>query len=115
MVKIQGRVTPDFRHLYAVDVLCKATGRHRATVPPVPTLLFSTGETNASLIGLKGRWIDDALGWSSFASPLFHIHFIEGGHTEIMYSPEATAIVRDALDTAHAKRVGSTSVAAEDR
>ena len=114
-VKIQGRVTPDFRHLYAVDVLCKATGRHRATVPPVPTLLFSTGETNASLIGLKGRWIDDALGWSSFASPLFHIHFIEGGHTEIMYSPEATAIVRDALDAAHAKRVGSISVAAEDR
>lgn len=103
-VRIKRRVTTDFRHLYAIDTLCRATARHRPNVPGVPTVLFSTGETNASLIGLEGRWIDDALGWSPSASEQFRIQHIEGGHTEIMYSAEATAVVRAALEEADASR-----------
>jgi len=51
-----------------------------------------------------GTWDDDVLGWSDELGPMLRAHVIADGHVEVMFHPEAVAILTAELDRAHARR-----------
>jgi hypothetical protein len=54
------------------------------------------------MLGFKGAWDDDVLGWSDELSPTFTAHQIPEKHNHAMFHPEAVAVLRAALDASHA-------------
>jgi len=102
--RVGREVSASNRQKYAQWVVNRAVQRHVPNPPDVHTLLFTTGETNARLLGLRGRWTDDAMGWSSYASDRFEIHPISSGPPYDPSDSQAGEILNDALATVEGRR-----------
>jgi amino acid adenylation domain-containing protein len=96
----RGSVPRTFIGDHAINTMIRSVRRYKPILSPVFTLFFASGETVANKIGLAGNWSDTAFGWEQLRSDRFVIHHVQGGHDDLLYSPDTVAIIKAHLPNA---------------
>ena len=97
---LRARVPVRYRPRHGELAMVDAAWEHRPRPLPRPVMTHyvGSGESDARALGLAGSWTDGAMGWASSTSDFFVVHRIDGEHNEVLYSPEALALLRRELE-----------------